>query len=347
MATVQAVRGSSITELENAPPPPTEIFDISPAKVNITSKAIDHPDSPSSIQRNVSVKVKIIPKTTDQPASPTPLQRNGSVATKTRRSIVNSIVESLPTSESRRVWPDPEKSIGTSCPQLGKAKLQCWEAEGPALELTRSLVSGVRKHLDCKTDYIYERKSVRPPLILGIYMVGKSSADARPYLVVSCQQDGPRERAMKLIKKSRILDQFEENGGVRLREQRRPPISTDPVTLVSGISAQDIATRDTTRIFYDPRHGALGSSFQLYIQISNDRGILCRHKATLGCFLWFRGRYLAFTAAHPFLDLPPSSDNYEESELDFPFEDGSEISSYESGEEESEIMRKGKEHPQI
>lgn len=311
MATIQAVRGTSVTQLEDAPSPPTQIFDV---KVNIASEAIEHPIS--------------LP----------PIQRNGSLAIKTRKSIVSSIFER---SEDRMVWPEPEKSIGTGCCQVGESKLQCWEARGPALELTQNLVSDVRTHLNCKTDYIYGHKSVRPPLVLGVYMVGKSIADARPFLVVSCLQDEPRERAMRLIKKSKILDQFKENGGVRLREQRRPPISIGPVTLASGISTQDMSNQDAVRVFYDPQQASLGSSIQLYTQFSNDHGLLCQHKATLGCFLWFRGRYLAFTAAHPFLDLPPISISDEESELDFPFEDESEISSFVSDEDESESMRKG------
>jgi hypothetical protein len=172
-------------------------------------------------------------------------------------------------------------------------------------------------------------------------MVGKSIGHARPFLVISCSQDEPRERAIKLIKRSKILNQFEENGGVRLREQRRPPISLGPVTLASGILTQEMATRDAAKVFYDPHQGALDSSIQLYIQISNKHGILCQHKAALGCFLWFRGRYLAFTAAHPFLDLPLSPDSDEESELDFPFEDESEISSFESDEDDVERTREG------
>jgi hypothetical protein len=338
MALELAVRGTSITELENAPLPPSEIFDIGSVKVKVTSKALDEPVLPTPFQNNASSNINIGSKALSQPVSPTALQRNDVFAIKTRKSIVGSIFESPPPSEVRQVW---EKSIGTSCRQLGKSKLQCWEAEGPALELTRELVSDVRKHLNCKTDYIYGRKAVRPPLILGIYMVGKSSADARPFLVVSCEQDEPRERAMKLIKKSKILDQFEEKGGVRLREQRRPPISTGPVTLVSGVSSQDMSTRNATRVYYDPAHGALLSSLQLYIQISNGRGTVCRHRATVGCFLWFRGRYLAFTAAHPFLDLPSSPDSDEESELDFPFEDDSETSATESDEDDFEDPPKG------
>jgi hypothetical protein len=104
-----------------------------------------------------------------------------------------------------------------------------------------------------------------------------------------------------------------------------------------------MSTREVTKVFYDPRHRALDSSFQLYIQMSDERGVLCRHKATLGCFLWFRGRYLAFTAAHPFLALPSSPDSNEESELDFPFEDEDEsvISSCESDEDDSEEKGEG------
>jgi hypothetical protein len=358
MALEEPVRGTSIsciTELENISCPPTEIFDIGSVKRKITSKA--RPISPKLIQANGSVKVNVTPEALDEPVLPTPLQHNASpnvnigskassqtpsltalqhndaFAIKTRKSIVGSIFESSPPSEVRQLW---EKLIGTSCRPLGKSKLQCWEAEGPALELTCKLVSDVRKHLDCKTNYIYGRKAVRPPLILGIYMVGKSSADARPFLVVSCGQDEPRERAMKLIKKSKILDQFEEKGGVRLREQRRPPTSTGPVTHVSGGSSQDMSTRNATRVYYDPAHGTLLSSLQLYIQISSGSGTVCWHKATVGCFLWFRGRYLAFTAAHPFLDLPSSPDSDEESELDFPFEDDSETSATYSDEDDFE-----------
>jgi hypothetical protein len=69
--------------------------------------------------------------------------------------------------------------------------------------------------------------------------------------------------------------------------------------------------------------------------------MICQHKAALGCFLWFRGRYLAFTAAHPFLDLPLSPDSDEESELDFPFEDESEISTFDSDEDDAERKREG------
>jgi hypothetical protein len=317
MANEQAVRGHSITAIENNIPSPP-VFDFVPFKT--------------------------ISKTSDYPVFPTPVQPDASIDTALPKSVAHSIVKSPSLSEERKIWPCPEKCIGRSFGQVGNSDLQCWEAIGPARELTQGLCVNVATLLECKADDIFKGKSVRADLMFGIYMIGKSSADARPCLVVSGQEK-PRKRAVKVIRKSKVLDDFKEKGGIGLRDHKRLLISKGPVTLISGTLDRDMPTGDNTKVFYDPHRVDLDSTFQLYIPVQNEHGILCRHKATLGLFLWFRGQYYAFTAAHPFLDLPSSTESEEESDADFSFEDESDISSCDWDENVSETTGKGTQIP--
>lgn len=327
MATQEAVPSSSATELQYLPPIPSGI--------PITLDTKEFKTLPLSPPRIAPKGLKNIDKRFPPPAT---LKPNGHAAAVPKQSKLGSIVRKLTSLRSRSTWPNPEESTGTSCGPVGTEGLECWESKGAVAKLTEQLLKDIKTHLDCSHEKLYGNQGTRIPVLFGIYMVGKSRAEARPFLIFSGDRE-PRRRAMKLIRKSGILDQFQDKGGISIREVSRPPISLlagGSHTATSEASRSlGLNTQERTLVYYDPnRDTAPGVGFQVYIRMRDVNGTLCLHKATLGCILRYRGKYLAWTAAHPFLDLLVSSESEgsdeTESILDFPFEDETDGSSVES-----------------
>jgi hypothetical protein len=70
---------------------------------------------------------------------------------------------------------------------------------------------------------------IRRALLFGLYMIGRTKAQARPTIVFSCENKIQRQRAMKAVRESAILD---EHPGVCLGESSRPPrLSSEPQQL--------------------------------------------------------------------------------------------------------------------
>jgi hypothetical protein len=347
MATLQDVRGHDTEELERLASPPTQIPLGFTTVEEATALEPPHPSTlpsqlnrsttvleitalegtiPTSTQLDESTTTKIITGVKTSP-SPAPLQLNGSATFSRPKNTFAAIVRTV---RFQYYWENPQDSIGTSCGVLGNEKLKCWEAKGPALELTRDLVPEILKHLNCCKEDVYGGKSVRRLLGFGIYMVGKSEADARPFLIISGDRD-PRRKAMKLIQESKVLDQFRDRGGVAIRELSKPPISDGPVTLVADYTTQalDSVAEGSRVVFYDASSEVRnGFGIQVYTLKRDANGSIYRQKATIGCILWFREKYLGWTAAHAFSDVLLSSyggsSNDEESDTEFAFDDETE-----------------------
>lgn len=104
-------------------------------------------------------------------------------------------------------WPNPELSIGKPVPvSLGRD--QFWEAIGPAREIFTTLSPLIHR--------ILVHQEPRPVATLcTMYMVGRNAASARPTIVIQSTSREFRKLAMKLIKKSSILDEYP---GIRLAQ---------------------------------------------------------------------------------------------------------------------------------
>jgi hypothetical protein len=100
-------------------------------------------------------------------------------------------------------WPNPELSIGTRCNRMGIN--ECWEAIGPAQELFAQISQEIADLLDKRVDELMEGEPVTKILTFGMYMIGRTSTVAQPTLVVTCERQKPRRRAIKFIKESSIL----------------------------------------------------------------------------------------------------------------------------------------------
>lgn len=98
-------------------------------------------------------------------------------------------------------WPDPELSIGRQHGTV-KGKIRCWEARGPAREAFEQVAPEIIKCLNSVL--------VPPPtnhiIFYDIYMIGKTQATARPYIMFSSESLKARKSAVAAIKESKIID---------------------------------------------------------------------------------------------------------------------------------------------
>lgn len=129
--------------------------------------------------------------------------------------------------KERNPWPDPKRSIGINWCSMGKNS--CWEAVGPAQETVGSILCKIKDILESQHEYLNEGVCVRRVLLFDLYMIGRTEAQARPTIVFSCENKIQRQRAMKVVRESAILD---GHPGVRLGESSRPPrLSSEPQQL--------------------------------------------------------------------------------------------------------------------
>jgi hypothetical protein len=136
-------------------------------------------------------------------------------------------LQSLKSFKQKNPWPDPERSIGVSWCSLGKN--WCWEAIGPAQEIAGKILCKIKDILESQHEYLNEGVCIRRVLLFGLYMVGRTKAQARPTIVFSCENKIQRQRAMKAVRESAILD---GHPGVYLGESSRPPrLSNEPQQL--------------------------------------------------------------------------------------------------------------------
>jgi hypothetical protein len=129
--------------------------------------------------------------------------------------------------KQKNPWPNPERSIGISWCPLGKN--WCWEAVGPAQEIAGKILCKIKDILESQQEYLNEGVCIRRVLLFGLYMIGRTKAQARPTIVFSCENKIQRQRAMKAVRESAVLDGHPD---VCLGESSRPPrLSSEPQQL--------------------------------------------------------------------------------------------------------------------
>ena len=198
-------------------------------------------------------------------------------------------------------WPEPELSIGEDwCLMKGLLKdRQCWEAIGPAKNAMDELINGIKNELEQQQEYL--RKGICTPhrMMFTMYMIGHTRTDANPVIVFSCRNKLQRKRALKVIRKSCLLDPYP---GITLGDSSRPPILTGPVIPLSSYGSKsdfelpsiNIESADTRIPVYYSAHS--GSSYGISVFVRQDSHDL--HQATVGGFICMEGRIFGLTVAH-------------------------------------------------
>jgi hypothetical protein len=140
--------------------------------------------------------------------------------------------------------------------------------------------------------------------MFGIYMVGKNKKRASPTLLLSCVPKMPRQKAVKLVQESGILEHYP---GVLLAESSQSPTALGQVRPLGRLNAAD-----SDFIFFSPPTSKNVCGRPIHV-MGADPGNLAflsmSQKATLGGFVRLQNfehnqLYCGLTVAHAFEDEP-------------------------------------------
>lgn len=105
-------------------------------------------------------------------------------------------------------WPNPQQSLGDIIQTKNKKiKGKVWVAVGPAQELFETQIRPQIEKLLHKTE-----PPQYAPLLLTLYMIGKSEMKAYPIIMICCVDRKVRKDAEAIIQESDILQQFPQIG---------------------------------------------------------------------------------------------------------------------------------------
>lgn len=238
----------------------------------------------------------------------------------------------LPASPTKSPWPEPELSIGLPCCSFGRHK--CWEVVGPARDISQAIFRATKEVLDQHSEFLHETEKVPFSIMFGLYMVGKNEKKSRPTLLLSCEPKIPRRKALKLVRESRILEDFP---GVVLAESSQAPTALGHVRPLGGLGAAD-----PDFIFFSPPTLNNVCGRPILVMESNDPENLAvtsvSLKATIGGFVRLRNSesedvYCGLTVAHAFEDEPKAPHAFKNIEFAF---DGSDDEGHDDDDEEME-----------
>lgn len=119
----------------------------------------------------------------------------------------------------KKEWPDPEQSIGRSCPFHSTSGC-CWEAIGPARDAFNEVAETIRELFQSHSDYLNEGEETYPTFSFDIWMVGRDESHARPTIILGCRSEKVRTKAKKLLERSGILD---KSPGIDVKKTSRAP----------------------------------------------------------------------------------------------------------------------------
>lgn len=260
----------------------------------------------------------------DQDETTIPNVRHGSVKAWAERKgtlsekLWKSKLPQLSSSTVKYQWPEPEKSIGLSCCSLGKYK--CWEAIGPARDISPAIFRATKEILDQHSEFLHESESVPFSIMFGLYMIGRNVEKSNPTLLLSCEPKKPRQKALKLIRESGILQEYQ---GVQLAEASHAPTTLGQVRPLGCLKAAE-----SDFVFFSPPEMNNVCSRAIFIMdqqvLGNSQSTSFPQKATIGGFLRLNNGehedlYCGMTVAHAFedeLELPSTPYDF-----DFAFEE--------------------------
>jgi hypothetical protein len=239
-------------------------------------------------------------------------------------------LRSILKSNQSNPWPDPRESIGESWCTLGKN--WCWEPVGPAQEIVGKVFGSIKNLLESQHEYLNEGVCIPRAILFSLYMIGRTEDRARPTIMFSCENKAPRQRAVKIVRASKLLDGFP---GVGLGESLRPLIlSRSPVQLGDQNSNEEVQMSDDALVYYFPPLTRL-YGIPIAIQNTGRHGrYLPLRKATIGGFISVGEELFGLTVAHVFLDDFTAPESFESNRMEYSLE-------YES-DDEVDITSRGK-----
>jgi len=206
-------------------------------------------------------------------------------------------LRSILKSNQSNPWPDPRESIGESWCTLGKNR--CWEPVGPAQEIVRKVFGSIKNLLESQHEYLNEGVCIPRAILFSLYMIGRTEDRAKPTIMFSCENKAPRQRAVKIVRASKLLDDYP---GVDLGESARPLIlSRSPVQLGGQNPNEDVQMSDDALVYYFPPLTDL-YGVPIVIQNTGDGRSVPLRKATIGGFISVGEELFGVTVAHIFLD---------------------------------------------
>jgi hypothetical protein len=207
----------------------------------------------------------------------------------------------LSASPTKAQWPEPELSVGLPCCSLGKHK--CWEVVGTARDVSQAIYRATKELLDQHSEFLHDTEKVPFSIMFGLYMIGPNEKKSSPTLLLSCEPKIPRKKALKLVRGSRLLEDFP---GVLLAESSQAPTALGHVRPLGSLSAAD-----PEFVFFSPPTLNNVCGRPVLAMESNDPENLAvtsiSLKATIGGFVRLRNSefddvYCGLTVAHAFED---------------------------------------------
>jgi len=200
-------------------------------------------------------------------------------------------------------WPEPELSIGRPCNSLSgfRNKYQYWNLRelSPADLMWKDLHTTIFKLLREHLEHLGARGSL---IHFEIFMVGKQPAKASPTIVFCSENKLFREKAMNLVVKKILLEQYPGVLVAQSSKMPRPLAAGDSnplANLPEGVYAE----------------GPLETcGISIYIVAEE----IAPRRATIGGFVSILGDYYGLTTAHAFAGSESTSPDGD-SDVDFGF----------------------------
>jgi hypothetical protein len=129
---------------------------------------------------------------------------------------------------------------------------RCWEAVRPAKEQFGQVLEPIQNFLSSQHEQLSKGISARKALLLDIYMIGPTAEQARPTIIFTCENKTQRQLAQKLVRNSKLLDQYP---GFSLGESARSlRLTMSPQPLGSDGDATVKGERNLSEylVFYSP-----------------------------------------------------------------------------------------------
>jgi hypothetical protein len=217
-------------------------------------------------------------------------------------------------------WPNPQQSIGASWCEIGKTR--CWEAIGPAQEVIGKVLQQIKNLLESQHEYLNEGVCVPRALLFDLYMTGRTVEKARPTIIFSCENKAQRQRAMKVVRASPLLDTYP---AVLLGESSRPlRLSREPQQLGDMCSDDDaemsglaeLSTYSDRLVYYSH---PLSSIHGIPVVIKDTENSLTSRKSTLS-IVRIGDRLFGITVAHAFIDPAGNHETSEDGDMEFSLE---------------------------
>jgi hypothetical protein len=230
------------------------------------------------------------------------VEPNGTANLKAPEGNGHGGIQAVPKSGSQKLWPNAEKSLGDRCDSLASPQGK--------FQCWQIVGDAKKRTRELQTE-------IRQ--VLGEYSdeIHKGGGVAAP-VVATIFMIGKERDEMPLGDVQRVSGPGNAAGRLSLTVPANLEISYN-----IGADIQE------------------GSAVQLYIKFGLRKEDQSESKATVGCLLSSDGKYFAWTAAHPFFDLPDFSDDSKStrsSDLGFAFD--SEYG-YETDDQESDVPLTG------